>query len=58
MFSHVMIGANDVAESKKFYDATLAVLGHKPGVMESAVIVKTMLRSDRERSIEKSPFLG
>jgi catechol 2,3-dioxygenase-like lactoylglutathione lyase family enzyme len=34
MFSHIMIGANDVAASKKFYDATLAVLGHKPGVMD------------------------
>lgn len=34
MFSHIMIGANDVAASKKFYDATLGVLGHKPGVMD------------------------
>jgi len=34
MFSHVMIGANDVAESKKFYDATMKVLGHEPGVMD------------------------
>lgn len=34
MFSHVMIGANDVEESKTFYDATLAVLGHRPGRMD------------------------
>ncbi|SDD29619.1 VOC family protein [Kordiimonas lacus] len=34
MFSHVMVGANDVAESKKFYDATLEVLGHRPGRMD------------------------
>ncbi|MFC4346663.1 VOC family protein [Kordiimonas lipolytica] len=34
MFSHVMVGANDVAESKKFYDATMEVLGYKPGVMD------------------------
>ncbi len=34
MFSHIMIGANDVAASKQFYDATLGVLGHKPGVMD------------------------
>ena len=27
MFSHVMIGANDVAASKKFYDAILGVIG-------------------------------
>ncbi|MDP5029906.1 MAG: VOC family protein [Paraglaciecola sp.] len=34
MFSHVMIGANDVAESKVFYDAILGALGHKPGVID------------------------
>ncbi|WP_262693701.1 VOC family protein [Kordiimonas aquimaris] len=34
MFSHIMLGANDVAESKKFYDAILATLGRKPGVMD------------------------
>lgn len=34
MFSHVMIGANDVQESKKFYDAVLGALGHEPGVMD------------------------
>lgn len=27
MFNHVMIGSNDIERSKKFYDATLAVLG-------------------------------
>lgn len=34
MFSHIMLGANDVAESKVFYDAILGALGHKPGVMD------------------------
>jgi len=34
MFSHVMIGANDVAESKSFYDTVLGALGHGPGVMD------------------------
>lgn len=34
MFSHIMVGANDVQESKKFYDAILAALGHAPGVMD------------------------
>ena len=29
-----MIGANDIEESKRFYDAIQAVLGHKPGVIE------------------------
>ena len=27
MFSHVMVGANDIEASKKFYDAILGVLG-------------------------------
>ena len=34
MFSHVMVGSNDVAASKQFYDAVLGALGHKPGVMD------------------------
>ena len=34
MFSHVMIGANDIEESKVFYDAVLGALGHKPGVID------------------------
>lgn len=34
MFSHIMIGANDVAASKVFYDAVLGALGHEPGVMD------------------------
>lgn len=34
MFSHIMIGANDVKASKVFYDAILGELGHKPGVMD------------------------
>jgi len=34
MFSHMILGANDVQESKVFYDAILATLGHKPGVMD------------------------
>ncbi|MGB3378088.1 MAG: VOC family protein, partial [Allopontixanthobacter sediminis] len=34
MFSHVMLGADDIDASKKFYDATLGVLGAKPGVID------------------------
>ena len=32
MFSHVMVGANDLDESKKFYDAVLGTLGIGPGI--------------------------
>lgn len=31
MFSHVMLGANDLAASKAFYDAALGALGIPPG---------------------------
>jgi len=34
MFSHVMLGANDVDASKRFYDATLGALGHAPGAVD------------------------
>ena len=33
MFSHIMLGANDLEVSKGFYDATLAILGIRPGVL-------------------------
>jgi catechol 2,3-dioxygenase-like lactoylglutathione lyase family enzyme len=31
MFSHVMLGTDDMIASRAFYDATLGVLGAKPG---------------------------
>jgi catechol 2,3-dioxygenase-like lactoylglutathione lyase family enzyme len=34
MFSHIMLGANDIQESKAFYDAVLDVLGCTPGVID------------------------
>jgi catechol 2,3-dioxygenase-like lactoylglutathione lyase family enzyme len=34
MFSHVMVGADDIAASKAFYDAALGALGIPPGVVD------------------------
>ncbi len=34
MFSHVMIGSNDLEKSKTFYDAILATLDVKPGFID------------------------
>lgn len=34
MFSHVMIGTNDLDRAKKFYDATLGALGIGPAVVD------------------------
>lgn len=32
MFSHVVVGSNDLAKSKTFYDALFAAMGGKPGI--------------------------
>ena len=34
MYSHIMVGANDIAASKKFYDAVLGAIGIKPGNLD------------------------
>jgi len=34
MFSHIMVGANDIEASKKFYDAVLGALGYNPGFID------------------------
>ncbi|MCB1979848.1 MAG: VOC family protein [Burkholderiaceae bacterium] len=36
MFSHVMVGANDLEASRRFYDAVLGTLGYGPGVASGA----------------------
>ena len=33
MFSHIMIGTNDIEESRVFYDKLFEVLGARPGKM-------------------------
>ncbi|WP_430387276.1 VOC family protein [Blastomonas fulva] len=34
MFSHVMLGADDIDASKAFYDATITALGGRPGMVD------------------------
>ena len=34
MFTHVMIGSNDMARSRSFYDALFATLGGKPSTQD------------------------
>ena len=34
MFSHIMVGANDIEASKLFYDAVLGAIGYEPGVID------------------------
>ena len=35
MFTHVMIGSNDLERARAFYDATFAALGGEPGEMDA-----------------------
>ncbi len=35
MFSHIMVGANDIEASKAFYDATMGALGYSAGTMDA-----------------------
>ncbi|MSR15178.1 MAG: VOC family protein [Gammaproteobacteria bacterium] len=35
MFSHIMIGSNDIVRSKIFYDAVLGTLGAKPAIIDA-----------------------
>lgn len=35
MFTHIMIGSNDLERSRQFYDATFAALGGKSGEMDA-----------------------
>ncbi|WP_338467864.1 VOC family protein [Novosphingobium sp. ZN18A2] len=34
MYSHMMVGSNDIARSKKFYDAVFSAIGGKPGIQD------------------------
>lgn len=34
MYSHMMVGSNDIARSKKFYDATFAAMGGKAAIQD------------------------
>ena len=43
MFSHVMVGANNIEESKKFYDAVLGAIGYAPGVIDPKAVSYTHL---------------
>jgi catechol 2,3-dioxygenase-like lactoylglutathione lyase family enzyme len=34
MYSHMMVGSNDIARSKAFYDATFTAIGGNPGIQD------------------------
>lgn len=34
MYSHMMVGSNDIARSKRFYDSLFGATGGKPGIID------------------------
>jgi len=56
MFSHVMVGSNDIDRSRRFYDALFAVLGAPPGTEEQKG--RLIYVHNRGRFMVKRPIDG
>lgn len=56
MFSHIMVGANDIDASRKFYDAVLGTLGISPGAADPKG--RIFWRTDRGAFAITSPLDG
>lgn len=56
MFSHVMVGVNDMQSSKAFYDAILGTLGHPAGVLDESG--RCFYRTDRGVFALSTPLNG
>ncbi|MFP5076058.1 VOC family protein [Rhizobium sp. YIM 134829] len=56
MFTHVMIGSNDLDLSRRFYDATFAALGGQPGEMDERG--RLIYRHDGGRLMITKPIDG
>lgn len=56
MYSHVMLGVNDMDASKKFYDATLGALGYDAGVIDAKG--RCVYRSDAGVFLLSAPLDG
>ncbi|WP_156840013.1 VOC family protein [Novosphingobium aquimarinum] len=56
MFSHVMLGANDIAASKAFYDAALGALGVPEGAIDE--IGRIVYAHAGSRFVVRTPLNG
>jgi catechol 2,3-dioxygenase-like lactoylglutathione lyase family enzyme len=56
MFSHVMLGTDDVAASKRFYDATLGALGAPEGEVDE--LGRVAYSHDGGRFVVRTPLNG
>ena len=54
MFTHVMVGTNDIEASKKFYDAVLGAIGHPAGQADpkGRIWYRTKTGSTKDSSTE------
>lgn len=55
MFSHIVVGANDIPAAKKFYDTVLGALGHAPGSEMGERVIYT---SDTGTLLVTKPYDG
>lgn len=56
MFSHVMLGANDITASKRFYDAALGALGVPEGAIDE--LGRIVYEHDGSRFVIRKPLDG
>ena len=56
MFSHVMLGTDDVAASKRFYDAALGALGVPEGEIDE--LGRAVYTHDGDRFVIRTPLNG
>jgi catechol 2,3-dioxygenase-like lactoylglutathione lyase family enzyme len=56
MFSHIMVGADDIEAARRFYDATFTALGHQPGFSDDKG--RLFYRSDRGVFAVTAPIDG
>ena len=57
MFSHVMIGANDIEASRKFYDAVMQELGAKSGIqnkLKGIMRIKQAKKNKFKTNVDKT----
>ena len=57
MFSHIMVGSNDIARSKTFYDAVFAAMGADPVIVDD-VKKRLIYRKDGAAFIEVASCYG
>ena len=57
MFSHMVVGSNDLKKSKAFYDALFAALGSEPGIVDP-VKGRLIYSHDNRRFLVTKPING